>query len=91
MTSHLIGPFGLEPDDARDMMEEAARAFVRGTPEHAAMFACRVCGQECPISPGPGQAICEKHCEDHDYEYVRGEGHHCKHCFAERPWDWGLD
>lgn len=61
------------------------------SPEHTAMFACKVCGEMCATSPGPGQAVCEKHCEDHDYEYVRGEGHHCKHCFAERPWDWALD
>lgn len=52
------------------------------------LFACRVCRAECPVSAGVGQAVCEEHCEDHDYEYQRSEGWHCKHCFAPRPHDW---
>lgn len=59
-----------------------------GTPEHQAMFGCKVCGEICAVSPGNGQAVCEKHCEDHDYEYDRWDGHRCKHCFAEPPADW---
>jgi hypothetical protein len=58
----------------------------RGTPEHAAMFACKGCGTECAGSPGPGLAVCEKCCEDHDYEYrsdLRTKA--CKHC--EKPVD----
>lgn len=51
-------------------------------------FACKVCGVECPIAPADGSgAACEAHCPDHDYEYQRGEGHHCIHCFKERPND----
>lgn len=60
----------------------------RGSREHTEMFACKVCGVECTVSPGPGQAVCEAHCEDHDYGYERGEGHRCKHCHAEPPHDW---
>lgn len=52
------------------------------------MFGCKVCGEICAVSPGNGQAVCEKHCEDHDYEYDRWDGHRCKHCFAEPPADW---
>jgi hypothetical protein len=60
-----------------------------GTPEHRAMFGCKVCGEICDVSPGEGLAVCPAHCEDHDYEYEPGDGHRCKHCFAERPADWG--
>jgi hypothetical protein len=53
-------------------------------------FKCKVCGIECPIAPDlPDRAVCEEHCEDHDYEYIRGERRHaCKHCDKERPYDW---
>lgn len=54
------------------------------------IFNCRVCGVPCPITPADGSgAICAEHCEDHDYEYVRGEGgKHCRHCYAPEPEDW---
>lgn len=56
------------------------------TPEHTAMFGCKVCGEICASSPGPGQAVCEAHCEDHDYEYNREFGTRtCKHC--DKPVD----
>jgi predicted nucleic acid-binding Zn ribbon protein len=33
-------------------------------------FACRVCGVACAIAPvPPGRAVCEDHCEDHEYDY----------------------
>jgi hypothetical protein len=55
-------------------------------------FKCKVCGVECAVAPADNSgAICPDHCEDHDYEYERGEGHHCKHCFAEPPSDYFED
>jgi hypothetical protein len=34
-------------------------------------------------------AICPNCCEDHEYEYERGERrHYCQHCSAEPPDDW---
>ena len=65
--------------------------MIRGTKEHTAMFACKVCGTEATVSPGPGLAVCEEHCDDHDYLYERGEGHRCQHCHAEPPPDWFED
>ena len=51
-------------------------------------FKCHVCGVECPIAPQlPAKPVCAEHCEDHQYEYVRGEGHRCVSCFAEPPAD----
>jgi hypothetical protein len=66
-------------------------------PEHATAmcvdygFSCRVCGAMCPIAPEPpARAVCEAHCEDHDYRYERDvQGHRCIHCDAPRPEDWG--
>lgn len=62
------------------------------------LFTCRVCGVEVGTHPFTinergeevgSQGICEKHCEDHEFEYVRGERRHeCKHCGAEPPDDW---
>ena len=56
-------------------------------------FACKVCGIACDSAPVDGSgAVCEEHCEDHNYIYDRGlGGHFCKHCCAERPHDWGDD
>jgi hypothetical protein len=55
-------------------------------------FRCKVCGVDCDVAPSDGSgAICPAHCEDHDYEYERGEGHRCKHCNAEPPDDWFYD
>lgn len=53
-------------------------------------FSCKVCGAPCPVAPmPPDRAVCEEHCEDHEYEYERGERRwSCKHCFKERPEDW---
>lgn len=53
-------------------------------------FKCKVCGVECDTAPLlPDRPVCPEHCEDHDYEYVRGErGHFCKHCDQQRPEDW---
>lgn len=53
-------------------------------------FKCKVCGVECDTAPlPPDRAVCPEHCEDHEYEYERGErGHFCKHCNQEPPWDW---
>lgn len=56
-------------------------------PEHVRrMFACRVCGAQCPGSPGYDKAICENCCDEHDYEYSRDQRTHCcRHC--EKPVD----
>jgi hypothetical protein len=56
-------------------------------------FHCHVCGCDCPTCPPPpGKAVCEEHCEDHDYEYDRDErGHHCRHCFKIQPYESGED
>lgn len=45
-------------------------------------FTCRVCGKECDVAPDlPERAICEEHCEDHEFEYDAYERTHiCKHC-----------
>ena len=45
-------------------------------------FSCRVCGKQCDSAPpAPERAVCEEHCEDHEYEYDRGErDRFCKHC-----------
>ena len=53
-------------------------------------FSCRVCGKECATAPDPpDRAVCEEHCEDHDYCYEPGErGHLCTHCNQRRPGDW---
>lgn len=52
-------------------------------------FSCRVCGKECPIAPDPpGRAVCEEHCEDHDYEYdPMRRDRFCKHCDKQVPYD----
>ena len=45
-------------------------------------FKCRICGIECPIAPDPpDRAVCETHCEDHQYEYDPWRrGHFCVNC-----------
>jgi hypothetical protein len=45
-------------------------------------FSCRVCGKECDVAPDPpARAVCEEHCEDHEYEYDKWRrGKFCKHC-----------
>ena len=59
------------------------------------LFHCRVCGVECHSHPTrelPNgeveaiQAVCEAHCEDHEYEYLREmRGRYCKHCDKQQP------
>lgn len=57
--------------------------------EGSDIFKCRVCDAECTIAPQlPERAVCQEHCEDHQYKYERGEGHRCIHCFASPPSDW---
>jgi hypothetical protein len=52
-------------------------------------FRCKVCDKETIIAPADGsEAVCPDHCEDHFYEYERGEGWMCKHCGAQPPHDW---
>jgi len=61
------------------------------------LFHCRVCGVECdshPIKDLPNcetaaiQAVCEEHCEGHDFEYDgMRRGQFCKHCDAQLPLD----
>jgi hypothetical protein len=52
-------------------------------------FACRVCGVQCAMADPLLGAVCEEHCEDHDYQYLKGEGgHFCIHCGKPRPEDW---
>lgn len=67
---------------------EERRIWQTGTAEHQRMFGCKVCGELCASSPGFGQAVCEAHCEDHDYEYEPGMGKVCKHCSAPIPYDY---
>jgi hypothetical protein len=51
-------------------------------------FACRVCGVQCSLAGADG-AICEDHCPDHNYVYIRGErGHFCENCGKPAPIDW---
>lgn len=56
-------------------------------------FRCHVCGKECDIAPQPPErAICEECCEDHEYEYDRGERwKFCAHCGKPIPEDWNDD
>ena len=50
---------------------------------------CRVCGDPVTIvKAGETDGFCEKHCPDHIYEYVRGEGHRCTTCHAQPPEDY---
>lgn len=53
-------------------------------------FKCHVCGRECDTAPmPPARAVCEEHCEDHFYKYVRGEREwRCTYCDKLRPYDW---
>jgi len=53
-------------------------------------FTCKVCGKECPIAPEPPErAVCEEHCEDHDFQYDRHfREHRCIHCDMPAPYDW---
>lgn len=56
-------------------------------------FSCRICGNQCDTAPPlPERAVCPEHCEDHEYNYERGEQRHiCKHCGQERPVDYFED
>jgi len=55
-------------------------------------FACRVCGVPCALRDPARGAVCEEHCKDHDYQYLRGErGHFCVHCGKPAPEDWFYD
>lgn len=76
-----------EPRQAEmDVVTEARKATTAIRQEQ---FRCR-CGVAATIAPADGgYAVCENCCEDHDYQYERGDGHRCIHCFAERPADWG--
>ncbi len=49
-------------------------------------FSCRVCGVQCNVAPPlPDRAVCEEHCEDHEYEYdPMRRGKFCNHCDKER-------
>jgi hypothetical protein len=49
-------------------------------------FKCKVCSVDCPIAPDPpGQAVCEEHCEDHEYAYDPWRrGSFCVHCDKQR-------
>src|SRR5581483_8536117 len=49
-------------------LDEAVRKAIEKS-----KFACRVCGVQCDTYPVNGTAVCEAHCEDHDYEYVDRE------------------
>lgn len=79
--------------------ERSAITFRQGGPtggywDYAPIdFTCRVCGKQCAIAPNPPErAVCEKHCEDHEYEYERGEQCWlCKHCGQPRAFDWFYD
>lgn len=53
-------------------------------------FNCHVCGKACPIAPDPpGRAVCEDHCEDHDYQYDKSRRNRfCVHCDKQVPDDW---
>lgn len=52
-------------------------------------FSCQVCGKECPVAPNPPErAVCEEHCENHEYLYdsMRG-GRFCTRCDKEQDYD----
>ena len=59
-------------------------------PDPEVDFSCRVCGKQCDTAPMlPARAVCEEHCEDHEYEYDRDERWHlCKHCNKRVDEDW---
>lgn len=52
-------------------------------------FKCRVCGVECPVAPDPpATAVCEEHCEFHEYEHDPWRRNQfCKHCDKQAPDD----
>ena len=48
-------------------------------------FHCGKCGKECDSAPEPpARAICEEHCEDHEYTYDRGMREHYSPIAANR-------
>jgi len=52
-------------------------------------FTCRVCGKECDIAPYPPErAVCEDHCEDHQFANHGHSWPTCKHCGAWAPMDY---
>lgn len=74
-----------------DFLWRLARS-MRASDQEAINFSCKACGVQCTIAPADGSgAICPEHCEDHEYEYERGDGHHCRHCHAEPPHDWYIE
>lgn len=54
---------------------------------------CSKCGRdEVVVYDKPETAICRDCCEDHEYEYDRGDRkHYCKNCGAEPPPDFYYD
>lgn len=52
-------------------------------------FSCRVCGKQCDVAPDPPKrAVCEEHCEDHNYQYDKWDRtHYCVNCGKQRPYD----
>jgi hypothetical protein len=49
-----------------------------------------VCGKECNIAPDPPErAVCEEHCEDHQYKYDPWRRNKfCEICDKEQELDW---
>jgi hypothetical protein len=79
-------PCASDINDTRSTLEAVRKAL-------GIEFACHECGKTCDTAPQlPAMPVCPEHCEDHDYEYVRGErGHFCRHCNQPRPEDWSND
>lgn len=52
-------------------------------------FTCKFCGKQCPIAPDlPERAVCEDHCEDHNFEYdPHRRGKFCIHCDKEQEYE----
>lgn len=65
--------------------EQQACSSCDGTGK-ATDYSCRVCGVQCPTAPRlPARAVCEAHCEDHQYDYdPMRRGRFCRHCDRQR-------
>lgn len=71
------------------MTPQEQEGFIPSLESGEPDFKCHVCGKDCDVAPDPpGKAVCQDHCEDHDYKYERGEcGFFCVHCFKKAPDD----
>ena len=50
-----------------DLQREDRKEPLMKTPPELD-YSCKVCGVQCDLAPDPpARAVCEQHCEDHEY------------------------